>query len=260
MQERLQKLIAAAGIASRRHAEELITSGRVSVNGKIVDTLGAKANPEIDHIKVNGRLINERLRTQEKVYVLLNKPKGYLSSLSDPKNRPLVTQLIPSSLGRLHPVGRLDFNTEGLLLLTNDGEFTNFVTSARNQIPKVYKVKVKGVPTDYAIHRLRGGIRLDDQKRTAAAEIERLEETKTNAWFAVTLHEGRNQQVRRMFDAIGHSVLKLSRVRIGPISDMKLKPGHWRLLAPLEVKKLYRTRPSARDSKPTRRELRVSSR
>ncbi len=260
MQQRLQKLIAAAGVASRRHAEELITSGRVTVNGRVVDALGAKANPETDHIKVNGRLINPRLGPREKVYVLLNKPKGYLSSLSDPKGRPLVTSLVPSSLGRLHPVGRLDFNTEGLLLLTNDGEFTNFVTSARNQIPKVYRVKVKGVPTDYAIHRLRGGIRLDDQKRTAPAEIESLQRTQTNAWFAVTLHEGRNQQIRRMFDAIGHSVLKLSRVRIGPIDDSRLQTGEWRLLTPGEVKKFYRAPTPPREPKRARRGLRVSSR
>ena len=260
MQERLQKLIAAAGIASRRHAEELITSGRVTVNGKVVNVLGTKADPKTDHIKVNGRLISQQLRSQEKIYVLLNKPKGYLSSLSDPDHRPLVTELIPSSLGRLYPVGRLDFNTEGLLLLTNDGDFTNFVTSARNQIPKVYKVKVKGVPTDYAIHRLRGGIRLDDGKRAAAAEIERLEETKTNAWFAVTLHEGRNQQIRRMFDAIGHSVLKLSRIRIGPIDDSKLQTGEWRPLTPPEVKKFYRRQLTARESKPRRRAPRGSSR
>jgi len=260
MLERLQKLIAAAGIASRRHAEELITSGRVSVNGKVVNTLGAKADPKTDHIKVNGKLIKPLLRPQDKVYVVLNKPKGYLSSLSDPEGRPLVTDLIPSALGRVHPVGRLDFNTEGLILLTNDGEFTNYVTSPRNQIPKVYKVKVKGVPTEYAIQRLRRGIRLDDQKRAAPAEIERLEETKTNAWFAVTLHEGRNQQIRRMFDAIGHSVLKLSRVRIGPLDGLKLKSGQWRLLTPLEVKKFYRTGSSTSRSKPTRRELRLSSR
>ena len=260
MQQRLQKIIAAAGVASRRHAEELITSGRVSVNGKVVNALGAKADPKIDHIKVNGKLINRLLRDQEKVYVLLNKPRGYLSSLSDPEGRPLVTDLVPSSLGRLYPVGRLDFNTEGLILLTNDGEFTNYITSARNQIAKVYKVKVKGVPTDYAIQRLRRGIRLDDETRAAPAEIERLEETKTNAWFAVTLHEGRNQQIRRMFDAIGHSVLKLSRVRIGPLEDPRLKTGHWRFLIPPEVKKMYRTKVSARESKPSRRALRVSSR
>jgi 23S rRNA pseudouridine2605 synthase len=259
MQQRLQKLIAAAGIASRRHAEELITAGRVTVNGKVVDELGAKANPQTDHIKVNGRLINSLLGPREKVYVLLNKPKGYLSSLSDPKDRPLVTDLVPGSLGRLHPVGRLDFNTEGLLLLTNDGDFTNHVTSARNKIPKVYKVKVKGIPSENAIKRLGRGIRLTDGNRAAAADIRPLQRTETNAWFEVTLHEGRNQQIRRMFDAIGHSVLKLSRVRIGPIDDSKLQTGEWRFLTPGEVKKFFRPA-SPRKSKPARRELRVSSR
>src|SRR2546423_11235331 len=203
MEERLQKLIAAAGIASRRHAEELIASGRVTVNGKIVNALGSKANPETDHIKVNGRLINELLKTGEKIYVLLNKPKGYLSSLSDPNKRPLVIDLVPKTLGRLHPVGRLDFNTEGLLLLTNDGDFTNHVTSARNQISKIYKVKVKGVPPEYAIARLRRGIAIGEGERTAPAEVRRLRDSKSNAWFEVKLFEGRNQQVRRMFDAIG---------------------------------------------------------
>ena len=261
MEERLQKLIAAAGIASRRHAEELIKTGKVAVNGETVTELGTKADPETDHIKVNGRLINSLLKSQEKIYVLLNKPKGYLTSMSDPEGRPLVTQLVPAALGRLHPVGRLDFNTEGLLLLTNDGEFTNHVTSARNNIPKVYRVKVKGIPADYAIGRLRRGIRLDDGERTAPAEIERLEETDTNAWFEVALHQGRNQQIRRMFDAIGHSVLKLSRVRIGPLTDARLKSGEWRPLSPVEVKRFYR-RPSSssRESKQPRRRLRVSRR
>jgi 23S rRNA pseudouridine2605 synthase len=260
MQQRLQKLIAAAGIASRRHAEELITSGQVAVNGKVVEALGAKADPETDHIKVNGRLINPLLRQREKVYVVLNKPKGYLSSLSDPKGRPLVTKLVPSALGRLHPVGRLDYNTEGLLLLTNDGDFTNYVISARNNIPKVYRVKVKGMPTENAIKRLRSGIRLDDGNRTAPAQVEPLQKTQTNAWFEVTLHEGRNQQIRRMFDAIGHSVVKLSRIRIGPIDDAKLRTGEWRPLTSLEVKKFYRRQLTARESKPRRRELRVFAR
>ncbi|HEV8588648.1 MAG TPA: pseudouridine synthase [Pyrinomonadaceae bacterium] len=260
MQERLQKIIAAAGIASRRHAEELITSGRVTVNGKVVNELGTKADPGTDHIKVNGRLINPLLQPREKVYVLLNKPKGYLSSLSDPKRRPLVTDLVPSSLGRLHPVGRLDFNTEGLLLLTNDGEFTNHVTAARNRIPKIYKVKVKGIPSENAIARLRRGVRLNDGHRAAPAEIRRLKETGVNAWFEVTLHEGRNQQIRRMLDAIGHSVLKLSRIQIGPLTNSKLKPGDWRLLTPIEVRRFYRPANSHRDSKQLRRGLRVSSR
>src|SRR5262245_48075252 len=242
MEQRLQKLIATAGIASRRHAEELITAGRVSVNGKVVTELGTKADPAKDHIKVNGKLINPQLRTLEKVYVLLNKPKGYLSSVSDPEGRPLVTELLPPVLGRLYPVGRLDFNTEGLLLLTNDGEFTNFVTSARNQVEKVYEVKVKGVPTDAGIQRLRRGVTLEDGSHTAPAKIKKLDETATNAWFEVLLHQGRNQQVRRMFELIGHSVIKLRRVRIGFLVDEGLKPGHWRLLTALEVRRLMKTK------------------
>src|SRR2546423_9216318 len=143
--QRLQKRIAAAGISARRPAEELITAGSVTVNGKLVTELGAKADPDRDHIKVKGKLINPQLQRQEKIYVLLNKPKGYLTSLSDPEDRPLVINLLPASLGRIHPVGRLDFNTEGLLILTNDGELTNVITSATNAVPKIYRVKVQGV-------------------------------------------------------------------------------------------------------------------
>ena len=240
MQERLQKLIATAGIASRRHAEEMIAAGEVTVNGKVITTLGTKADPERDHIKVRGRLINPLLQSREKVYVLLNKPRGYLTSLSDPEGRPVVSELVPQALGRLHPVGRLDFNTEGLLLLTNDGEFTNFITSARNRVAKVYGVKVKGVPPEDAIERLRRGIVLDDGVRTAPAEIKKTAESETNAWFEVVLHEGRNQQIRRMFDAIGHSVLKLRRVKIGFLEDQGIAPKQWRLLTPAEVARLMR--------------------
>src|SRR5918996_6016397 len=242
MEERLQKLISAAGVASRRHAEELITAGRVTVNGAVVKELGSKADPQKDHIKVNGKLINPQLQAREKVYVLLNKPKGYLSSVSDPDGRPLVTELLPPSLGKLHPVGRLDFNTEGLLLLTNDGDFTNYVTAARNRVEKVYEVKVKGVPTESGIQRLRRGITLEDGTRTAPAKIIKLNETKTNAWYEVLLHQGRNQQVRRMFELIGHSVLKLRRVRIGFLTDDNLKPGYWRHLSPAEVTRLTKSR------------------
>jgi pseudouridine synthase len=240
MQERLQKLIAAAGIASRRHAEELIINGKVSLNGKVVTELGTKADPDQDHIKVNGKLINPQLKTREKVYVLLNKPRGYLSSLSDPEGRPLVTELLPQSVGKVHPVGRLDFNTEGLLILTNDGELTNYITSARNRVDKVYEVKVKGVPTEAAIARLRRGVTLEDGTRTAPAKIRLLHETENNAWFEVLLHQGKNQQVRRMFDLIGNSVLKLRRIRIGSLTDESLKPGHWRLLTSGEVKRLMK--------------------
>jgi pseudouridine synthase len=261
MQVRLQKLIATAGIASRRHAEELITAGKVSVNGKVVTELGAKADAATDHIKVNNRLINQLLKPRERVYVLLYKPKGYLTSMADPEGRPIVTELLPPALGRLHPVGRLDFNTEGLLLLTDDGEFTNYITSAKNRVAKVYEVKVQGVPTDNAIERLRRGVRLDDGVRTAPAEITGMKRTATNSWFEVILHEGRNQQIRRMFDAIGHTVLKLARVRIGPVVEPRLKSGNWRLLTREEVKRMLGKLPAPRaKTKTRRRRLRVSPR
>jgi 23S rRNA pseudouridine2605 synthase len=240
MQERLQKLIAQAGIASRRHAEEMITAGDVTINGKVITELGTKADPQKDHIKVRGKLINPAIQRRQNVYVLLNKPKGYLSSVSDPDKRPLVMDLLPPNLAKLHPVGRLDFNTEGLLLLTNDGAFTNFVTAARNKVGKVYEARVKGVPPEFAIERLRAGVVLDDGVRTARAEITLVKSTDANAWFEVILHEGRNQQIRRMFDLIGHSVVKLRRVRIGPLNDRGLKPGSYRFLSPLEVEQVLK--------------------
>jgi len=235
MKERLQKLIANAGIASRRHAEELISAGEVTINGKVVTELGTKADPDTDHIKVRGKLINPTLDKRSLNYVLLNKPKGCLSSVTDPDGRPTVLEYLPASLGRIYPVGRLDFNTEGLLLLTNDGDFTNFVTSARNRVQKIYEAKVKGVPTEQAIERLRRGVTLDDGTRTAPAKIKRVYETQTNTWFEIILHEGKNQQIRRMFDLIGHSVMKLRRSQIGPLRDDALKPGSWRKLSPQEV-------------------------
>lgn len=253
MKERLQKLIAQAGIASRRHAEQLMLAGEVSVNGQVVRELGSKADPASDHIKVRGKLINPALAKREKVYVLLNKPKGYLSSVSDPEGRPLVTELIPASVGKLHPVGRLDFNTEGLLLLTNDGDFTNFVTAARNRVPKIYEVKVKGVPPEDSIRLLRRGIVLDDGTKTAPAEIRLVEQTDTNAWFEVLLHEGRNQQIRRMFDQIGHSVVKLRRSRIGFLTDEGMRPRSWRFLDPNEVSRfLNKPTKKLRESRPRR--------
>ena len=243
MQERLQKLIAAAGIASRRHAEQLITAGEVTVNGKVITELGSKADPDTDHIKVRGKLINTSIERREKVYVLLNKPKGYLSSVSDPEGRPTIVELLPQSLGRLYPVGRLDFNTDGLLLLTNDGDFTNFITSARNKVEKIYEAKVKGLPEEKAIERLRRGVTLDDGARTAPAKIRRVGETEHNAWYEIVLHEGKNQQIRRMFDLIGHSVIKLRRSQIGSLRDDTLKPKHWRKLSRDEVKLLMQKRP-----------------
>ena len=234
MQERLQKLIAQAGIASRRKAEELIANGEVSVNGEIVTELGTKADPETDHIKVGGKLINRKLEQRENFYVLLNKPKGFLSSAADPEGRKLVVDLV-KGFGKLHPVGRLDFNTEGWIILTNDGEFTNFI-SASKTVPKVYEVKTKGLPTVVAINKLRRGTILPDGFKTAPAEIEILKPTDKNGWFRVTLYEGHNQQIRKMFDSVGHSVVKLKRVAIGHIKDEYLKVGEFRKLSDEEIK------------------------
>ncbi len=216
MNERLQKLIAQAGIASRRAAEQLILAGEVTVNGEIITELGTKADPDKDHIKFRGKLINTKLKARSKTYVLLNKPKGYLSSAADPEGRKLVVDLVKGK-GKLHPVGRLDYNSEGLIILTNDGEFTNRVSSSK-QIPKVYEVKVKGLPNRNAINKLRRGVTLDDGYRTAPAEIRELKPTDNNGWYEVTLYEGHNQQIRKMFDAIGNSVVKLRRTKIGSVT------------------------------------------
>lgn len=238
MEERLQKLIAEAGIASRRKAEQMILDGEVSVNGSVVTELGTKADPEHDHIRVRGKLINPQLLNRELHYVLLNKPRGYLSSTADPQKRPLAIDLLPANLrGKVHTVGRLDFNTEGLLILTNDGALTDAVTRA-GRVPKVYHVKVKGSPPPEVIDRLRRGVAVEG-RRTRPATIEELDRTEAgNSWYRVVLVEGRNQQIRKMFDAIGHSVVKLQRVQIGPLTDKGLKPGAWRNLTPAEVKRL----------------------
>lgn len=235
MQERLNKLIAQAGVASRRQADELIKAGEVSVNGVAVTEPGTKADPETDHIKVGGKLINPKLESRGNVYILLNKPKGYLSSAADPEGRRLVTDLV-KGYGRLFPVGRLDYNTEGLIILTNDGEFSNFVASSRS-VPKVYEVKVKGLPNENAINKLRRGIRLADGFKTAPAEIKELKSTPKNGWYEVTLREGHNQQIRKMFDAIGHSVVKLKRTAIGHIDYDRLPVGAYRELDAEEVRR-----------------------
>ena len=178
-------------------------------------------------------MINTRLQNRSNVYVLLNKPKGYLSSAADPEGRKLVIDLVKGK-GKLHPVGRLDYNTEGLIILTNDGDFTNFVASSRT-IPKVYEVKVKGLPTSVAINKLRRGVVLEDGFKTAPADIKELKPTDKNGWYEVTLYEGHNQQIRKMFDTIGHSVVKLKRTAIGHISERWLKVGESRNLTPEEI-------------------------
>lgn len=235
MQERLQKLIAQAGIASRRAAEKLIEAGEVSVNGEIITEQGTKADPETDHIKVQGKLINPKLGKREKIYILLNKPKGYLSSAADPEGRNLVTDLVPKRLGKLHPVGRLDYNTEGLIILTNDGDFTNLVAASKT-VEKIYEVKVKGLPNANAINKLRRGVTLDDGFKTAPANIEELKHTENNGWYRVTLTEGHNQQIRKMFDSVGHSVVKLRRISIGHIKDDRIPVGAYRELDADEIR------------------------
>lgn len=235
--ERLQKIIAAAGVASRRKAEELIISGRVQVNGTVITELGSKADPESDHIRVNGKLLRGE---QRHVYLLLNKPKGYVTTVKDPENRPTVMDLVRGVKGRVYPVGRLDYASEGLLLLTNDGELANQLMKAASHVPKTYVVKVAGMPTEEAIAKLRAGvsIAIDDRKRvrTAPAAIRIVKEA-ANPWYEITLIEGRNRQIRRMFEAVGHHVEKIKRVRYGPLT-LDVPPGEYRALTLREMQRL----------------------
>lgn len=234
MQERLQKILAHAGIASRRKAEEIIQQGRVTVNGKAVVELGTRADPATDVIKVDGKRIRMESRY---VYLLLNKPKNVMSTSSDPLQRPTVMDYVKKIKERIYPVGRLDFGSEGLILLTNDGTFTKKMTQA-GLIPKVYHVKLSGKPEERELEKLRRGIFLDGE-RLAPSEINLLKEG-TSPWYEVTLHQGRNQQIRRMFSVAGYPVEKLRRVRIGFLEDRKLKPGDWRYLTDFEVAQFQR--------------------
>jgi len=235
MQERLQKILAHAGIASRRKAEEMITQGRVSVNGHIVSELGSKADPAIDVIKADGKKIRVSSRN---IYILLNKPKNVMSTSSDPEGRPTVIEYVSDRVKeRVYPVGRLDFASEGLIILTNDGEFTKAMTRA-GVVEKVYHVKVSGQPLERDIVRLRRGIFYRNE-RLAPCEIEPIK-TGDNPWYEVTLHQGRNQQIRNMFQSIGHPVEKLKRVRIGFLEDLDLRPGSWRYLTEEEVAQFER--------------------
>ncbi len=231
---RLQKIIANAGIASRREAERLIVDGQVTVNGKRVVDLGTKVDPEDSHIKVKGKLIRPETR---KVYLMLNKPDGFVTTMKDPEGRPTVIDLIHRIQERVTPVGRLDFHTEGLLLLTNDGDLAQAITHPVHHLPKVYRVKVKGKPSQEKLQRLRRGIRLEEGM-TAPIEIKKIKGLPANSILEITLHEGKNRQIRRMFEAIGHSVLKLTRTRIGPIPLGSLALGKFRKLEAWEVEKL----------------------
>jgi len=237
--ERLQKIIAAAGIASRRKAEELITSGHVQVNGTVITELGSKADAETDHIRVNGKLLQSR-GEQRHTYLLLNKPKGYVTTVSDPEKRPTVMDLIRGVKGRVYPIGRLDYASEGLLLLTNDGDLAHRLMKAASHVAKTYLVKVAGVPKEDALAKLRLGVSIatDDGKRvrTAPASVRVVKEA-ANPWYEVTLIEGRNRQLRRMFEAVGHHVEKIKRVRYGPLT-LDVPPGEFRSLTLKEIERL----------------------
>ena len=233
MEERLQKIIAAAGVASRRKAEELIVQGRVTVNGRAVTELGSKADPARDHIRVDGKLLR---RPGHPVYLLLNKPPGYVSTVSDPQRRPTVISLLRGVTERVYPVGRLDYHSYGLILLTNDGELANFLMSPASKIPRTYHVKLEGRPSPAELSRLEEGIVLDG-RRTAPASIRQTVE-REKPWYEITLIEGRYHQVRRMFERIGHPVIKLKRVRIAFLTDRNLAPGAFRHLSPGEVERL----------------------
>jgi 23S rRNA pseudouridine2605 synthase len=274
--ERLQKIIAAAGIASRRKAEELISSGMVSVNGQIVTELGSKADPEHDHIRVNGKLLHG---AERHTYLLMNKPKGYVTTTHDPEHRPTVMDLLHGVSARVYPVGRLDYASEGLLLLTNDGELAHRLMKAASHVPKVYVVKVAGRPDAAGLEKLRRGVsipesrfltfkdvrndsgddaglprkdtnersqadrkrgrvRRGDQRRVKTAPTKvRLVREGENPWYEITLTEGKNRQIRRMFEAIGHHVEKIKRVRYGTLS-LDVPPGEFRRLSVREVEKL----------------------
>jgi pseudouridine synthase len=248
--ERLQKIIARAGIASRRGAEQLIEEGQVSVNGKVVTELGTKADIDVDHVKVRGKLVT---REEARRYILLYKPRQVMTTLDDPSDRPTVLDFVKGVRERVFPVGRLDYNSEGLILLTNDGDLAFRIAHPKHGSVKTYHVKVRGVPTDRLTEKLARGITIEG-KRTLPCEISRIRTTgrgedEGNSWFEVKLREGRTQQIRKMYKTIGHPVMKLRRVAIGPLADSTLEAGQWRDLSEQEVRRLR----SQEEPRPSRR-------
>jgi 23S rRNA pseudouridine2605 synthase len=234
MEIRLQKVIAAAGLASRRKAEELIAAGRVTVNGQVIRKLGTRIDPSREHVKVDGR----HLRALEPhAYLILNKPKGYVSSLSDPRGRPTIRDLLQGVRLRVFPVGRLDYDTEGLLLLTNHGEMAQALLHPRHHVPKVYLAKVKGILDEDDIRRLERGVSLDDGM-TNPANLKKVRKTEENSWIELTVYEGRKHQVKRMLEAVGHPVLKLKRIKFGPLALGELAVGRFRYLSDSETNAL----------------------
>lgn len=232
--ERLHKFMARAGVASRRRSEELIAAGRVKVNGKTVTTPGFKIDPLRDRVEVSGRTLQ---RPERLVYLLLYKPVGYVTTVSDPRGRPKVTDLLRGVKERVYPTGRLDYDTEGLLLLTNDGDLTYALTHPSHEVDKTYVARVQGVPTADKLDALARGVELEDGL-TAPARVRLLGAREGNGILEITIHEGRNRQVRRMCEHIGHPVIHLRRVRLGPLQLGSMKPGQFRHLEPAEVRRL----------------------
>jgi 23S rRNA pseudouridine2605 synthase len=245
--ERLQKILSQAGVASRRASEQLMLEGRVTVNGEAVRELGTKADAARDDIRVDGRRVKIAAR---RLYLLLNKPRGYVSTRSDPERRPTVIDLLRGVHEYVYPVGRLDFDSEGLMILTNDGDLAARLTHPRHGVPRVYDARLLGVPDERDVARLQRGIVIDG-KKTEPADVRAVRP----GHLRITIREGRNRQVRKMCDAIGHPVSRLTRVAIGPLSDARLKPGQWRELTEAEVKKLR----AATETAPARRPARSSA-
>src|SRR6266496_2360917 len=236
MEIRLQKAMADAGVASRRTAEEMIRAGRVTVNGRIVREMGVKIDPDRDHVKVDGHHLKP---AAPKAYVVLNKPKDVLTTLEGPEqeDRSTVRDFLRGVKQRVFPVGRLDYDTEGLLLLTNDGELAQKLLHPRYHVPKTYLVKVKGVLEDAHIRALKTGIRISDGL-TGPAHAKKVRKTEENSWIELTIYEGRTHQVKRMLEAVGHPVLKLKRVRFGPLTLGNLPSGEYRFLTDPEIHRL----------------------
>ena len=235
MRERLQKVLARAGISSRRKCEELIRAGRVRVNGQPVRELGFKVDPARDRIELDGRPV----QVEPPVYIMLNKPRGYICTLRDPQGRPRVTDLVYGISQRIYPVRRLDYDTEGLLILTNDGDFAHALTHPRHEITKTYLVRVSGRPRNRDLNKLRRGIMLSDGP-TAPARVAVIKKDPETTLLKVSIHEGRKRQIRRMFAAIGHPVIELKRIAVGPLTLGELRVGEFRHLTPEEVEKLKR--------------------
>jgi pseudouridine synthase len=236
MQIRLQRFLAQAGVASRRKAEEMIVAGKIKVNGQVVTELGSKVDPDADKVVMNGK----RLLVERAVYLMLNKPRGYVTTLSDPEGRPTVMEFLKRAGARVYPVGRLDFNTEGLLICTNDGDLAHALMHPKHEVRKTYHVKLQGQLGPQTVSSWQKGVTLDDGEKTAPAEVELLENTGKNTWIEVSIHEGKNRQIHRTAEALGFNVLKLTRVAYGGLKVDDLRIGAVRHLLPEEIDKLRR--------------------